>query len=222
MNEMIFFSQILLVLLFTYGAFKLGKEALITSVALQALMANFFVLKQITFLGFDVTCGDAFAVSSILSLNLLREYFGKESAKKAIWVCFFFMIFVVVMSGIHLRFIPSAHDTTHLAYTKLLVPAPRLLLASILVFFLVQNLDIRLFGWISKLLPKSRFPIRSSISMTLSQLIDTTLFSFLGLYGIVANITHVIFISFLVKACVILVLGPLTTFFKRIDQSDAI
>ncbi|NGX38561.1 MAG: hypothetical protein K1000chlam2_01735 [Chlamydiae bacterium] len=219
MNELYFVTQILFILLFSYGAFRLGKGALTTSVTVQALLANLFVLKQMTFFGLEVTCSDAFAIGSILSLNFLREYFGKESSKKAIQICCFFMIFFVAMSHMHLRFIPSSSDTAHLAYARLLTPAPRLLFASLGVFYLVQHLDIRLFGWISTLLPKSTFPMRSSISLVLSQFIDTVLFSFLGLWGLVAHVGHIIAISFLVKVCIILILGPFMAFFKRI-QTD--
>ncbi len=193
-----------------------------TAVAVQAILANFFVLKQMTFLGFNVTCSDAFAIGSILSLNLLRENFGKEVATKAISSCFFFMVFFVVMSQIHLRFVPSALDTAHFAYVRLLSPAPRLLFASLIVFFLVQHLDIRCFGWISRILPHSSFPVRSSISLAFSQLVDTILFSFLGLYGMVSSILDIIIVSFLLKGCIILALGPLMTLFKRLQANAKI
>lgn len=215
MNELYFLSQILIVLLFSFGAFRLGKGALITAVTVQALIANLFVLKQMTFLGFEVTCSDAFAVGSILSLNLLREYFGKPQATKAISICFFFMIFFVAVSQVQLLFVPSPYDTAQLAYAKLLAPAPRLLLASLAVFFVVQHFDVRCFGWISRVLPRSPFPLRSSISLTISQLIDTILFSFLGLYGIVGSVTDVILVSFFLKVCVIFTLGPLMGLMRR-------
>lgn len=222
MNELFFLLQLFLILLFTYGAFRLGEGALITAVSTHALMANLFVLKQISFFGFEVSCSDGFAVGSILGLNLLREHFGKKSAKKAISICFFFMIFFVVMSQMHLLFSPSIYDTSHAAYQLLLSPAPRLLIASLLVFYLIQHLDVRLFSWISHRLPLSPFSIRSSLSLVISQLFDTVLFSFLGLYGMVAKLSHIIFISFFIKIFIILTLGPLTAFFKRVERNEPI
>jgi len=215
MNELYFLIQVITVLLFSFGALRLGHGALTTAVTVQALIANLFVLKQIHFLGFEVTCSDAFAVGSILSLNLLREYFGKKAATKAISICFFFMIFFVAVSQVQLIFSPGPHDTAQFAYAKLLTPAPRLLFASLIAFFLVQHLDVRCFGWISRILPRSSFPLRSSLSLTLSQLVDTILFSFLGLYGIVNSILDIILISFLIKACVIFTLGPLMGLMRR-------
>lgn len=220
MNELYFVIQVCLVLLFSYGALRFGEKALTASVAILAIVANLFVLKQITFLGFSITCSDAYAVGSIFSLNLLREYYGKEAAKKAIPICFFFMVFFVALSQIHLRFAPSPYDTSQFAYAKLLTPAPRLLIASLLVFYAVQHLDVRLFGWISKVLPRSPFGVRSTLSLATTQLIDTLLFSFLGLYGMVAKIGHIILVSYLVKLGIVLLMGPLTTLFKRVERHE--
>lgn len=216
MNELYFLTQILFIVLFSYGALRLGKASLMTAITIQVILANFFVLKQITFLGFDVVCSDAFAIGGMLCLNLLRESYGQESAKKAINSSFFFMVFFVVMSQLHLRFIPSPYDTSHFAYARLLNPAPRLLLSSLVVFYFIQHLDIRLFSLFSKLLPHSKFPTRSFLSISISQLIDTILFTFLGLYGMVSKLGDVILISFLIKLCVIFTMGPLLTLFKRI------
>ncbi|MBS0630152.1 MAG: queuosine precursor transporter [Verrucomicrobia bacterium] len=215
MNEVYFVTQVIIVLLFSYGALRLGQGALTALVTVQALIANLFVLKQMNFLGFEVTCSDAFAVGSILGLNLLREYFGKEAAKKAISICFFFMIFFVAVSQVQLLFVPGPHDTAQFAYAKLLTPAPRLLLASLVAFFIVQHFDVRCFGWISRILPRSSFPLRSSLSLTISQFIDTILFSFLGLYGIVNSILDILLVSFLLKVCVIFTLGPLMALMRR-------
>lgn len=218
MNPLYFLAQIGLVLTFTYGALRLGKGALTTAVAFHAIVANLFVLKQINLLGFQITCSDAFAIGSILALNLLREYYGKDAAKKATTICFFFMVFFVAISQIHLRFFPSPYDTAHFAYERILTPSPRLLIASLATFYIVQQLDIRLFGWISTLLPKTRFPTRSSLSLSISQLFDTLLFSFLGLYGMVSHLNHIILISFLIKLGIIFIMGPLMSLFGRVER----
>jgi queuosine precursor transporter len=214
-NEYYFLLQVLFVFLLCYGAMRLGKEALITAVSLLSVLANFFVLKQMLFFGFEVTCSDSFAIGSLLALNLLREYYGKEAAKKAIWIAFLSMGAFVCFSHLHLRLSPSPHDQTHLAYSLLLAPSPRLLFASIFTFFIVQKIDLRSFSWISNLLPRSSFSLRTTLTQSFSQFLDTLLFSVLGLYGLMANLTHVILISFLIKICILLVLAPLTTLFRR-------
>src|SRR5690606_19762139 len=110
--------------------------------AMMAVLANLFVVKQITLFGFDVTASDAFAIGSLLCLNFLQEYFHQEEAEKAIWSSFFLMIFFTLVSQIHLLYTPNTHDLTHSAFQTFLAFSPRLLTASIFVFFVTQQVDI--------------------------------------------------------------------------------
>ncbi|MEI8364891.1 MAG: queuosine precursor transporter [Parachlamydiaceae bacterium] len=203
MNEVLFFIQILLIVGFAIGALKLGKSALIAWVAIQALVANLFVLKQITLFGFSVTASDAFAIGSLLGLSFLQEYFSREDAKKATWVCFFFMGFFALVSQLHLLYEPSLHDNTQEAFVTILSQSPRLLVASISVFFIVQRVDIVLFDFLKKIIPQGGFALRIAITLVVSQLLDTILFSFVGLYGIVNSMADIILVSFFIKLIVI-------------------
>src|ERR1700722_8962057 len=124
MNEILFFFHLLLIFSFGIIALKLGKFYLMTWVAIQAILANLFVVKQMFFFHFNITCSDAFAIGSVLGLNLIQEYFDRESAKKTLWGAFFAMLFFAVMSQVHLLYSPSIHDVTHNAFQLLLSPSP--------------------------------------------------------------------------------------------------
>ncbi|MBI3236884.1 MAG: hypothetical protein HYZ48_04205 [Chlamydiales bacterium] len=84
MNELLFFLHIVFVLGLSAIFLKKGKAALTGWVCLQAVLANLFVLKQMVFFGFHITCSDLFAVGCTLGMNLLREYFGKAAAREGI------------------------------------------------------------------------------------------------------------------------------------------
>ncbi len=215
MNELLFTFQMSVIFLCTLGVLKLGKEALVSWICLQALLANFFVLKEISLFGLSVTGSDAFAVGGVLGLNFLREYYGKEIAKKTIKTCFCFLVFFALLSKVHLLYVPSAFDTTHNAYETLLSPAPRLLISSLLVFFLVQKVDLHLISRLKKSKLISSFTIRTIISLILCELLDTVLFTYIGLYGIVSSPLDIIAISFLVKVAIIFFLSPTTWLAKR-------
>lgn len=215
MNEILFFTQIIIIIGFALGALKLGKAALTAWVAVQALIANLFVLKQITLFGFDVTASDAFAIGSLLGLNFLQEYFSREDAKQATWICFFFMLFFTVVSQVHLLYQPSSYDTTQPAFMAILRVAPRLFFASMSVFFIVQQIDIRFFTFLKSRMPKASFAIRAAIALVVSQFLDTFLFSFAGLYGIVASIVDIIVVSFILKLVVIFCFTPVLRWAKR-------
>lgn len=203
MNEILFFTQTFLIVVFALGALKLGKGALTAWVAIQALIANLFVLKQITLFGFDVTASDVFAIGSLLGLNFLQEYFSKEEANRATWICFFFMLFFTLVSQLHLLYEPSAYDTTQPAFMAILSLSPRLLIASMSVFLVVQQIDIRFFAFLKNRIPSTSFAVRSGITLVISQFLDTFLFSFAGLYGIVASVIDIIILSYMIKLIVI-------------------
>ncbi len=195
-------------------ASRFGKEGLTVCVVLLALLANLFVLKQIPLFGFEVTSSDSFTIGSFVALNLLRESFGKEAAKRAVSLTFFVLLGFALFSQVHLAFRPSEADFAHSAYATLLRPAPRLFLASLTSFYLMQRMEVFLFGLISK---KSALPFaaRSTLTLCTTQLFDTLLFSFLGLLGIVAHLTHIILISYLVKLLAIFFAAPLTNLIAR-------
>lgn len=211
MNELIFLSQLFFIILFSFGALRLGKEALMALAGLQALMANLFVLKQASFLGFHATCSDAFAIGSVLSLNLLRQYYGRESSQKALKICFYLLLFFALMSQVHLLYTPTSQDNTHAAYTAIFSSSPRLLLVSLIAFFLVQKLDLFLF----QCFKKWSLTLRSHFSLIICGLFDTVFFSFLGLYGLVESLGDIMVLSFMIKIVIIFSLTPITVFSKR-------
>lgn len=199
MNELLFFVQTFAVVAGALIAYRLGSAALSTWVTIQALIANLFVLKQVQLFGFDVTASDTFAIGSLIGLNLLQEYYSREEALKASRTCFFFLFFFALISQLHLSYQPSDHDFSQTAFLTLLSPSPRLFLASIGTFFIVQQIDIALFAFLRTAWQTQSFAFRTAISLIISQLLDTALFSVLGLYGIVASLVDVIIVSFLIK-----------------------
>jgi uncharacterized integral membrane protein (TIGR00697 family) len=206
MNEFLFLLHLAIVTLFIWPAIRLGKEALISWIVVQPILANLFVLKQISLFGFTVTCSDVYAVSCALGLNLLQEYFGKECAKKTVWLCFYALVFFVVMSLLHLLYLPSPYDVAQSSYARILGTTPRLAAASIISFLSVQWFDVRFFGYLKRQTRLSLY-LRNSLSLTVSQAIDTLLFTFLGLWGHVDFLFDVFIISFIIKLAIGLLLS---------------
>ena len=212
MNELYFFFHILVIVTFTLGALKLGKEALITSFGVQALLGNLFVTKQMLCFGLNVTCSDVYTVGALFSLNLIQEYFGKALAKKTIWISSFILFFFIVMSQIHIHYLPSAHDTTQKAFHAILSFAPRIMLASFFVAFICQKFDVEIYSFFKK----RQILLRFGSASLISQLADTILFSFLGLYGLVHSLFDIIIMSYLIKVIVIFCMAPFTILVRKV------
>lgn len=215
MNEAVFLFHIFIVIGFVLGALRLGKSALIACIALQGVLANLFVVKQMKLFGFAVTCSDVFAIGGILSLNLLQEYFGKEAAKQAVRISLLTLLFFAFMSQIHLAYSPTNLDTTQPAFSAIFSQSVRIVFASIGTFYLVQQFDIRFFGIL-----RGKLPVRVAISLVSSQLLDTVLFSFLGLYGLVESLFDIILVSFLIKCLIIATSSPFVAFSKRFVKNE--
>ncbi len=214
MNEAVFLLQTLTISIAAFYALKIGKEALITLSVLYAILSNFFVLKQISLFGWNVTSSDAYAVGTLLSLNLTQQHYGKAVARKAVLICCFSSILFVLLSKIHLIYKPSSSDLSHPHFNALLTHAPRLLIASLTSFFLVQLLDVELYSYLQR--NHSRMPSHSLqlISLLISQAVDTLLFTFLGLYGIIQKIGPIILFSYIVKSITIVTIWS----FSQIEQ----
>lgn len=218
-NELIFLIHIILIAAFCLVALAFGPHALITVIALQGILSNLFVTKQITLLGLSVTCSDAFAVGSILGLNLLQEYYGKAITKKAILISFFSALSYLILSQIHLFYIPNQFDTMQPHFIQILYLMPRITIASIFVYLIAQTFDAMFFGFLKRVLNNKYAVARSTISMICSQFLDTVLFSFLALYGVVGSILNVIIMSFAIKMIVIALFTPFTKLAKTFIKS---
>ena len=216
MNELLFLFHLALCVTITCATLRLGKEALLSWVVLLPILANLFVLKEIMLFGFTVTSCDVYAVSALLANNLMQEYFGFESAKKAIILSFLAMMSFIAMSSLHLLYVAAPYDAAHSSYQAILSHTPRLVLASACSFLLVQQIDLRFFRFLKIRFYNLSLGMRNVFCLVVSQFFDTLLFSLLGLYGLVSNLFEIFLISFVLKCAIGIIMAflPQTKFFK--------
>ena len=141
-------------------------------------------------------------------MNILQEYYGNKVARQAIGIGFGAALFFTLMSFIHLCYLPNNFDHCHIHFMAILQPMPRIIIASLITYLLSQNLDYFLFTFFKTKFKSQNIVMRFFSSTILSQLFDTVLFSFLGLYGIIHNIGHLILVSYAIKILVIILSTP--------------
>lgn len=217
-NEFLFLVHILVVLAFTLVALRIGPEALTAAVAIQMIFANLFVLKEMEWFGYEITCSDAFIVGAALALNLLHEYYGGEKTRTAIITTFVFSAFFMIFGLIIVGYVPSGADSFHPQLASLFVHSPRIITASLLVALVMQLIDWKLYGYVNHLTHHRWLVGRNIFLLMGTQFLDTLLFSYFGLSGIVHNIWHVIWVSFGVKVLFILLAGPAIEFSRRLAE----
>lgn len=215
-NELIFVAQSLVISGAALGALRFGSQALVAFICLVCILANLFVTKQIMLFGLNATSSDAFTIGATLGLNLLQEYYGRAITRKTIWINFFLLIFYAVMSQIHLLYVPSSFDSAQPHFVALLSLMPRLAAASLTVYMIAQSADYLLFGFFKRITRGRFLIVRNYASMLISQLLDTILFSFLGLYGVIDNLGEIIIISYAIKIVAIAISAPFMYFSRSI------
>jgi queuosine precursor transporter len=216
LNELIFILHIISVTILGLIALRLGKSALISIIALQCIVANIFVTKQIILFGFNVTGTDVFIIGAELSLNLLQEFYGTQAAKKAIKISFLMMLSFLIYSVFQLWYTPSNADTMHPSFYSILKFTPRIIFASILAYFLAQSSSVLIFGFLKKISLGKFLALRSALTCSLSQFIDTVVFTMAALYGITYSVAQVITLSFTIKLFAIALATPFIVFAKTI------
>jgi queuosine precursor transporter len=228
MNELIFFAYILVIVISTTIALRMGKETLVGLICMQAILINLFVTKEIILFGFTATASDALAIGIMLGLNLLQEYYSYQLARRAIWSSFFCSVIYVFYALLHLAYQPSPTDTNNIYFHNLLSPMPRLVAASLIVYLIVQFIDSYIYRQLLIKFQNRYFILRNYTSLAFSQLLDTVLFSFLGLYGLnpsfsrISTIIEIIVISYIIKLTAIIIATPLLYITKQFVSKKSI
>ena len=207
MTEVLFFGHIILIALMAIIALRISNYALVALITILGFLANFFALKQIMLFSWHASASDVVALGIPLSFNLLQEKFGQHEAQKALYASFFGVIVAVILSTLHCLYPAASCPSIQLHYEALLTPMPRIVIASLFTFYVVQYLDITIFAYLRtrEYLP---FVIRNYVTLLLGQALDTVLFTFLALYGIVPHITELMLVSYVVKIIAIHCITP--------------
>jgi len=200
---------------------KLGEKSLNSWLCLLAVAMNLFVIKQITLFGMHVTATDAMAVGYLLGLVLIQEYYGTKSARRHVLISFICSFGFVLLSCGHLLYAPSPLDMAHPYFKAILSPMPRLFAASFISFLIIQMVDISIFQWLRKKFNGSWFTGRAGACLIISQILDTVIFSYAGLYKLIPNLWEVMLVSFIVKVIVIILSLPFARLSKNILQKGS-
>ena len=111
MNEILFFTSIVISFLLALGFYKLlGKTGLFLWIAITAVIANIEVVKCVDIFGLPLTLGNSLYCSISLATDILNEKFGAKDARKSAWIGFMSLLTLVILSQIALQFIPNETD----------------------------------------------------------------------------------------------------------------
>jgi len=183
MNEVLFLVQTLLGLLLVLSAFRMGKIWLYAMIAVAYVLANIFVTKTITLFGMEATGGNVLYGAIFLSTDLLSEYYGKQAARKGVFIGLGAVLIYLVMSMLMTAYETSPNDLGPGAAMEVIFSfAPSIILASLCAYLISQLHDVWAFEFWKGKTGEGKLWIRNNFSTWVSQALDSITFSFLAFW----------------------------------------
>ena len=188
MNEFLLILSLPLIYGSVLAAYKhFGKVGLYAWTIFATITANLEVLLLVDAFGIEQTLGNVLFASTFLVTDILSEKYGKEDAQIAVDLGVLTSIAFIVLSRLWLCYTPAANDWAMPSFQTIFTNTPRVMLASVLVFAVVQRFDVWLYHKIwdfsNRFADKKRFLwLRNNGATMASQLLNTVLYTF-GAFG---------------------------------------
>jgi uncharacterized integral membrane protein (TIGR00697 family) len=158
-------------------------------IALAICAANMQVLKavQYSFYPDPIALGTVLFASTYLCTDILNEYYGKDAARKAVWVGFAGYLLMTVFMLLALGYAPLTPEQAgdamawnlpyhgHLA--AIFTPAPAFFAASMLAYLTSQLHDVWLYDYIRAKTKGKWLWLRNNASTLVSSFIDNVIFN---------------------------------------------
>lgn len=219
-NELLWILFILFDLSFALLVFKLfGKYGLYAIIVADIILCNIQVTKLVTLFGFTMTLGNILYGSIFFATDVLSEIYGKNDAKKGVYLGFIFLIFMTIVMQIALLFKPDPADFISPHLKAIFSMIPRITLGSLTAYIVSQLHDVWAFHfWKAK--TKGRYLwVRNNLSTMVSQMIDTVIFCFIAFWGLydLTVFFNILLTTYLMKWIVAILDTPFIYLARRIS-----
>lgn len=189
MNEILLILSIPMLYGAMLGAYRyFGRTGLYAWTVFATIAANLEVLLLVEAFGIEQTLGNVLFASTFLVTDILSENYGKKEAQVSVDLGIATSLGFIVLSQLWLQYTPSAGDWAAPSFHTIFSNTPRVMLASLLVYAVVQRFDVWAYHkWWE--FTKERFGdsrrflwLRNNGSTMISQLLNTVLYTF-GAFG---------------------------------------
>jgi uncharacterized integral membrane protein (TIGR00697 family) len=188
-QEALWLATVLLDLTGTLVLYRLfGKVGLQVAIATAIILANLQGPKLTSIFGFETTIGVIFYSSIFLATDILSENYGRAEANKAVRMGFAVSLIVLIMLSLSMMYAPTDRQFSidiHNAFGTILNFTPRFVLGSLFAYIISQSFDVWAFHKIKKITGEKWLWLRNNGSTICSQIVDTTIFSFIVWWGVV-------------------------------------
>jgi len=165
---------------------RIGYEMLVSFFVLVVLLCNIFVLEPVPLVdNVVVTAGLYLYGLTYILTDVAHEVYGEEKARKMVYigtlVALLYTLTVLILSMLE----PLPTWRLREAFNEIFyVQSPRVMLASVLVFFISNLLDVKLFEKIRQATRGRHLWLRNIVAEYVADVVDTTLFFTLAFAGV--------------------------------------
>jgi uncharacterized integral membrane protein (TIGR00697 family) len=162
-----------------------SKQAILFGIFISALIcASLLGNKMTTLFGINASVGIFAYPITFLITDIIEETYGKKETLKFMKAGFWALILSLVLTFIARAMPPASFYTQNEAYGTVFGNSIRIIFASIIAFIIAQYHDIWAFNFWKRLTKKKYLWLRNNLSTTVSQFIDTTIFTFIAFFMI--------------------------------------
>lgn len=190
-NEIILLLSVAVIYSLVVLAYKFfGKTGLYCWTVFATITANIEVLIVIDAFGMEMTLGNVLFASTFVVTDILSEMHGKKAAQKAVYIGIAISVVFVLVSQTWMLYTPNSNDWAAPSIKAIFSNTPRLMLASIAVYAIVQAFDVFLYHAIwrktTELCKDSKrfLWLRNNGATIISQFLNTVLYTFAAFYGV--------------------------------------
>lgn len=225
------FARCIAICVIAHGILKLMRYLwfLILSYTMVLTLANWFDARIVDLFGIITDAGTIiFPLSFVLS-DMITEVYGYKHARRAIWCGFLFNMIFLGYGQLVIHLPNPPFHTYNALFTKLLGLNTRIIIASIISYFIAEPLNAYIVAKLKIKMQGRKMWLRFVSSTVIASFFDSTIFTVIAFIGLFS--THAMFIlaanMWLIKVIVEIIGLPFSTWLARklkkaegIDQYD--
>lgn len=161
-----------------------GMTGLFLWIGLATLLANVQVVKSVEMFGISAALGNVLFASVFLATDLLRECYGKEEAKKGVYIGIASVVVFFVFTQITLLYMPNDIDMSQSAMQTVFAMSPRICAASLAMYAISNLMAVTVYDKLHRMCDGKKMWLRNNVSTILCNCLENFGFSFLAFAGI--------------------------------------
>ncbi|MGD8192403.1 queuosine precursor transporter [Brevibacillus ginsengisoli] len=177
---------------------------LTTSFVALLVISNIVSAKVINLWGFILPAAVIGYPLTYLLTDTISELYGEKRAKLVVYTGFWANILMLLFVQATIALPPADFWHNQEAYVTILSSSSRIVVASLLSYFIAQMLDVKIFHAIKRKTGEKHYWLRKNLSTAASQLLDTSIFITIAFYGTMpaAALFQMIFFQYIVKTVI--------------------